>query len=184
MNMKITRQGNFTFALTDKKQTVFLNPSDKMSDKNLALSIFSEFEKAGDFSPAVDWPGEFEYAGISVKSFNTRENGLAQFFEFNGVRFGLLGDLKKIISEEKLEPLVNADVLFLPKTADGMSNKELKKLLEEIDPRIIVLCGEDLLFADLLKELGSAPLAATEDFEITKEKLPQDHSVFVNLSVV
>jgi len=182
--MKISRQGKFTFTLKGKKQTVFINPTENMSDKNLALSIFSEFENSGDFSPSVDWPGEFEYAGISIKSFKTRDNGLAQFFEFNKIRFGFLGDLKKIISEEKLEPLLNADILFLPKTSDGMNNKDVKKIVEEIDPRIIILCGEDILFTDLLKELGSGDVSPEDEFEISKEKLPQDHSIFVHLNSI
>jgi len=183
--MKITFQGNFSFSLKgEKEELLLLNPQENKnySDK-LILSIFSEqnFQENFQKKPVVNWPGEFEFKEITVKSFATRENGLGQIFRFEDINFGFLGDLKKLISQEKMEPLSNTDVLFLPKTNDGMSNKDLKKLIEEIDPRIVILAGEENLFNELLKELGASSLERKESFTISKSKLPSDHTEFIAL---
>lgn len=183
--MKITFQGNFSFKIETNKKTLLLNPQkNAAADKNLVLTIFSHFEEGDSFAekPAIAWPGEFEYGGIAVKSYATREDSLAQYFELDGVRIAFLGDLKKIIAPEKLEPFVNADILFLPKIADGMPNKDLKKLVEEIDPRILVLAGEEAFFSEVFKELGADKPETLAVLEIEKGSLPQDHTRFIWLT--
>lgn len=185
--MIVTFQGDFSFKITTKKGVILINPKSELSVvENLIFSIFSSQQAPDNYNgkPSINWPGEFEFEGISIKSFVTREDGLAQAFIINDIQFGFLGDIKKIISQEKLEPLVNTDVLFLPKTEDGMSNKDLKKLAEEIDPRILIMCGDDLAFDGALKEFGMENIQTLDEIQINENKLPADHTQYVKLKII
>ncbi len=182
--MKITFQGNFSFTIEGEKHKILINPeSESQVDNKVAVSLFSHIKDDNKFGdkPAIAWPGEFEYGGIAVKSINTRGERIAQYFEVDGIRIAFLGDLKKLVSQEKIEKLVNADILFLPKSTDGMNNKDLKKFAEEIDPRILIMAGDETLFEELLKELGAENTEKGDVFEIEQSKLPQEHTQYVQI---
>lgn len=185
-NMIITYQGDFSFTITTKKGVILINPKNEAeAPKDLIFSIFSSQNSLDNFAgkPSINWPGEYEFQGISIKSFVTREQGLAHAFIIDEVQFGFLGDIKKIISQEKIEPLLNTDVLFLPKTEDGMSNKDLKKLSEEIDPRIMLMAGQSNLFSEVFKEFGAENAETVDQLEVTNSKLPADHTRYVKLQI-
>jgi hypothetical protein len=186
--MKITFHGDLSFTIaTSKGQEIYLNPKkEQAASSKLIFTIFNAESNQEDFASkkAINWPGEYELEGVLVKSFNTEKNQLAHFFKIEDVRFGFLNDLSIVLNEEQLEPLVNSDVLFLPKTSSGLKNKELKKIVEEIDPRIIILMGETALFPELLKELGSEPVQSQQEYAISVKNLPVEHTEIVELAVV
>lgn len=185
--MKIRFHGDFSFTIEGDKQTVLINPtSEAQINKKVVVSLFSNLKDNITFGdkPAIVWPGEYEYSFIAIKSIKTRGDKIAHYFELDGIRIAHLGDIKKLVSQEKLEPMMNADVLILPKITDGMSNKDLKKLAEEIDPRVVIASGEEPLFSDLFKELGAGAIQPKEELEIAQKDLPQEHTDYVYLTKV
>ncbi|MCT4591953.1 MAG: MBL fold metallo-hydrolase [Candidatus Gracilibacteria bacterium] len=179
--MKIKFLENSSFIIESEGKKIYINPEKEPTDASLVL--FSYFEKGADFElkAKINWPGEFEYNEIAVKAYNPRGEKIIHSFDLEGIRIGFLGELKKLISQEKLESFMDTDILIIPKYQDGISDKDLKKLAEEIDPRIIILSGEDALFEGVFRELGNANPERTKEFEISKSKLPSEHTLHVLL---
>ena len=173
--MKIEFLQNLSFKISAKNGNVFVNSAEEIDDEKTVVAIFSS-EQNLENKKVVDFPGEFEIAEIAVKSKFLRDENLSSIFKIENVNFGFLGDLRKIVSIEKLEFFANCEVLFLPVFADGIGKKDLKKIVEEIDPKIVIFAGEPAEFESVAAEFGGAE--KLENLEISKTKLPADKTLF------
>lgn len=171
--MKLTRQQDgLSFLLTTKNQTVGINT--EKGDLQLFLS-----EQQADSDGLFHWPGEYERNGVSF--FITPPFGEASLGKVfvEGVRFVFFTDngLREL-SDELLKSFGNTDVLIIEKTEDGLSKGDMKKLIEKVDPRILIAC--EGYTANLLKEY-SFPFTPSQGLSVSKSSLPNDISEYIIL---
>ena len=173
--MKINFLGNSSFEITCKEGVVALDPQGDFSNDSLLFAIFSREGDRSEFSGkrVIDWPGEFEFAKIQVKSMLLAGSKLLPVFEIENVRFALLANLDQVPSESEKEFFSNCDVLLL--ASGSLSEKDCKKIVEENDPRAVVFANPS---EKLLGEFGLNSAERKSECEISKSKLPDDHTEF------
>lgn len=145
----------------------------------------------------LDWPGEYESSGIHVRGVHSMtsdsQENIIFSFHLDGVHFCHLGSLGVDLSDEQLEKVSEADVLFVPVGGGRtLTAKKAKELVEAIDPRIVI----PMLYKSEGSKLDLEPLEAfvsimgaqnverVDSFSLKKSDLPEDNSKVVLLNVV
>ena len=82
------------------------------------------------------------------------------------------------LTDGLLKSFGNTDVLVVEKTEDGLTKGDMKKLLEKVDPRILVAC--EGYTAQIMKEY-SFPFVVSETLTVSKTSLPNDLSEYIIL---
>jgi len=133
-------------------------------------SEYTNSEELADEAIVFDWPGEYEAKDVIIHSvpFGTAEDEKRVItFELDGISFCIAGQLEKSPGDEMIAELGDVDVLIVPLT---IKTKEAIKLIEEIDPRLVVLSmfGTQGLppITDLLKEVGMTDLKPEDKITI------------------
>lgn len=108
-------------------------PSGGADPKAITLLSHPEEEpKAGVFS----WPGEYDVAGMSLRGIGYAEGRQVSFVGIvNGVRCAFLSSPLQEWSDHALELLGDVAILAVP----AEKPKILQKILDEVDPRILVI---------------------------------------------
>ena len=103
-----------------------------------------------------------------------------------GVRFVCFND-KGVseVTDELIKSFGNTDILLLEKSElsesgeeTGLKKADLKKLIEKVDPRILI--ASKGYTEEILKEF-SYPFQEVENYSVTKASLPQDISEYIIL---
>ncbi len=207
--MEIKFYGQACFSIQDKDMTVVMDPfSDATGLKvpSLKADVVTVSHddpayahvKAVQGEPRVfSWPGEYETGGVHFRllhSFHNKpedadqkENNIALMY-FNGLRFCHLGAQGRMVSEEQVDMMGDVDVLFVPVGGGSvLSSKEAKKVVEEIEPRVVIPMlyateGSTQGFAplaDFLKEMGSQAVEPVSSYKFKKSDLPDDNTQLV-----
>lgn len=206
--MEIKFYGQACFSVENKGIQVVLDPfSEGLPNLEANVVTVSCEDPAYNNAAAVggeprvfDWPGEYETKGVHfhrIPSFRTSEKAEKQLantitiIHFNGIRLCHLGAQGRPLTEEQVEQIGDADVLFLPVGGESvLTPKEAKKMMEEIEPRVVIpMCyateGSSSKFGPLsafLSELGSKPEDPADSFKFKKSELPDDNTKIVILN--
>lgn len=167
--MKFERlEGDFTFSLTTKQGKIFVNTEGE------DLSVFLNEQKK-DKENLLHWPGEYEKNGVATfLSDIGGEKFLGKIF-VEHVRVVFFSDSGVEYTEELSKEFGNTDVLVFQKGENGLTESQTKKLLESIDPRMLIgLTGSTM---DFLKKL-SLPVLPKESLTFTKSTLPAEHTEY------
>lgn len=109
----------------------------KIKTREAEVLIFGEKIKINDFE--ISEPGEYEVKNVAIESVDH-----TWILEIEGALVCFL--TKANLDNHQLEKLKNIDILLIP------SKKEFLKIIEEIDPYIVVLAdgkeSEDLIKAE------------------------------------
>lgn len=131
------------------------NPEEELSSKN-----------------ALSWPGEYDFAGITVRAIGQEEGRQVSYACLaDGIRIAFVGAPILEWADSDLEKLGDIDVLVVP----AEEPKKVLALVEAIDPRVIVLTevkGGDL--AGVAKACGIASIEPVKEFKVKPGSLPQD----------
>ena len=96
----------------------------------------------------IDGPGEYELHDVfitGIRSYHDKEKGAEGGYntiyrvEFDGLKFGHLGDLGHTLNDDQIESLSSVDILFVP--AGGgplLSPSEMAEVVGGISPRMII----------------------------------------------
>jgi len=120
-------------------------------------------------------PGEFEISDVLVRGFRT-ENGAkntifkAFFEETSIVHFGNLTDFPETKTLEQIGE--NIDVAFVC-LSEKFPGKKAKELIEKVEPRLVIIGGDQKLFAEL-SGLMKVENAETNPLEVLKSKLSEE----------
>ncbi len=144
-------------------------------DQNRQLSI------TGKKPYVIDWPGEFEIEGVTVRSFQTTEDKLGYQITAENVRFYIPGVQAFASAEERLQELGNIDVLIVCADLFDWSAKDWKKLSEEIEPRLMVFDGNGEKTQAILKEIGGGEAETTAKKDVSAKNLPADKTIYLIL---
>ena len=143
--MVLTYYGLTCFKVQSGEDVLAIDPHGKKSGMTpprfeAHVVLFSSPDYARDHSIAgsplvFSTPGEYEARNISIVGFETPE-GTVFFIDWEGLRLLHLGDVTKVASlEAMLEELDTIDILMI---SSAGPNSEIKKIMEDIDPRIVI----------------------------------------------
>ncbi len=141
--------GSFRLTGSSKPLLVFPPQGIKAASADAIVIMSAPEEKTTQ--GVISWPGEYNVAGFSVRGVGHEEGRQTSFVvEMEGVRVGILSTPLRDWTDKQMELAPAIDVLVVP--ADDA--KLLQKLVDEFDPRVILLLpGKDLAAAE--KALGS-----------------------------
>ena len=107
--------------------------------------------------------GEYEIGGIKVngvqldKESNAKKIRTAYLVNMDEIKMAFLGDsLNADVSEEVLDKLGEADIIFVPESTKDFDAKKLVHLIKQIEPHVIVPLT-DKAAAEISKEIGQKP---------------------------
>lgn len=121
--------------------------SFRISGGPKALSAYPEKIVAGDVTllaapeeemseNTVSWPGEYDYAGITIRGIGQADGQQVSFFaDVDGIRCALPSSPLQEWKDEDIEKLGDVHILVLP----AENPKVAQKLLEDVDPRMLIL---------------------------------------------
>lgn len=122
-------------------------------------------------SPNVlSWPGEYDMAGITFRGVGHDEGRQVSFLMIHdGVRCALPSLPLRAWTPEEIEQLGDIDVLAVV----GEDAKVIQSLVDEIDPRVLILLpGKDGVAADVLKACGALEKEHVSEYKL--KGLPQE----------
>ena len=133
----------------DKPLTAF-DPKAAQSGDIVLLPLPQENPPA----TTISWPGEYDIAGITIRGIGQAEGKIVSFITvIDGYRCAFLASPLQDWTDPELEQLGDVHVLAMP----AENAKLAQKLLEEIDPRVLILCpgSQGGIDNDVLKSCGA-----------------------------
>ncbi len=134
--------------------------------KTLALlSTPEEDDKAG----VISWPGEYNELGVSIRGIGHSEGQQVSYLiDSEDARILCVSQPIEDWPQHDIELAGDADVLVAPVT----DSKYLQKLIDEIDPRVLILLPSKGGTDSMMKALGSKGETVSE-YKL-KGSLPQE----------
>ena len=132
--IQFTSLGPDSCKITGGEKPVIVFPEAAKADQNMItlLPVPEESTTVG----ALSWPGEYNEAGISIRGIGHAEGQQVSYvLEMDGVRIGVLSSPLKDWSDKQVEGAPNIDVLVIP----AGDPKVVQKLVDEFDPRVLIL---------------------------------------------
>jgi hypothetical protein len=112
--------------------TVFPD-GDKVAKDGITLIATPKDKEEGG---SISWPGEYNQGGISIRGIGHEGGKQASYVaDPDGVRCAFLSEPVLDWTDKQIETVGDIDVLVLP-AADA---KLVQKLVEEFDPRVLIL---------------------------------------------
>lgn len=201
--MELKFNGHSCFSLkTNQGIQIITDPHSKLSSLEARIVTVShnttnhnQTSKVGGSPQILDWPGEYEIEGIAITGIDASnqergESNIIFKFILDQVRVCHLGDFSGKLTDKMLDKIGNIDILIVPVGGKNSLNAEqAKKIIEDIDPRIIIPMhyqGEEI-DAELdsvdkfLREMGKSNIEPQDSFSATRSSLPSDDSEIVVL---
>lgn len=156
--MDITWHGNSCFTIKTKSATVVVNPYKdgkglKLPTLKSNVVIVTGESEGNDNVEAVqgeprvvDWPGEYEIAGVVLTAIPS-PSGQGFLFTMSGeaARICYLENVGKKLEEEMVDKIGEADILILPVGGEnGMDAEAAHNIAETIEPRCIIPMNYDV----------------------------------------
>ncbi len=120
----------------------------------------------------ISWPGEYDFAGISVRGVGQEAGRQVSYVcHLESVRIGFIDGPILDWKDSDIQKIGDIDVLVV--AADNP--KKVLALVEAVDPRVIVLFdvkGGDL--AGTAKSCGVASIETVSEYKVKASSLPQD----------
>ncbi len=154
--MIITWYGQSCFKLQGRQQTVLIDPYSPRraglrgpNFKSTVLVLTNpEDEKAVKKNLKenflVSSPGEYEIKDVFIygTAFSRKNKQLTIYqIEIDNIRFGILGQVNTLLTDEELESLNGIDVLFVPIGGKDMIGAEKAiEIINSIEPQVIIPC--------------------------------------------
>lgn len=197
--MDITWYGNTCVTLKGKTASVVFDPEESIKAPlkgHIVLSSLPEDSKLAEVKDMVktfNWPGEYEVAGVPIVGMNAwtrsrtkeEEGGekgdrtIIFTMEVDGIKICHLGGLGHKLTAEMAEEIGDVDVLFVPVGDVGNLNGKAEEVIDQIDPRVVVLMGTSA------KEVDAKLEEQVEKLTITsRSSLPEDKTLYYLLSKV
>ena len=156
------------------KNTIVLE-ADAKHDSALFMtnSYGKEFKKTRMFT----WPGEYEMADCLVRAFESDGRFTVFVVQVEDIHIVHLGKATAI-SPELIDFLRQVDILVFPFDEGGIEPKGAKKIIEKIDPRVLLPIGakREAIFPLFGSAAESVPF-----YKTTRASLPQDKMEIIKL---
>ena len=142
-------------------------PGCALNTGSVTLNIFAKDRKPGDgkktlalfSSPneeemlgVISWPGEYNELGVSIRGIGHKEGQQVSYLiDSDDARILFVSEPLEEWPEFDIEIAGDADVLVAPVT----DSKFLQKLIDEIDPRVLILLPSKGGTDSIMKSLGA-----------------------------
>lgn len=129
-------------------------------------------EEVRDNKKVISWPGEYDFAGMSVRGVG-QEGGrqVSYMCQAENVRIAFIDAPILDWTDADIEKIGEIDVLVV--AAD--QPKKVLALVEAVDPRVIILSEtKDGDLAGCAKACGAAKIEAVAEYKVKAGSLPQD----------
>lgn len=164
--------------------------SHRHDDHNFVQVVVGEQRKEPFVIKA---PGEYEVGGVFILGIPSRHGGgggknTIFVIKMDGLSLVHLGDLGKKLSDEQLEEINGADIVFVPIGGTyTLDPQEAVSVINKIEPKVVIPMHYQLpgLKVDLkpveafLKEIGQEDVKPEPRLVISKESLPVETTVVV-----
>ena len=170
--LTFTSLGGATVRMQTRKQalTVLAENGIKPAEGELVLRSTPQ-EQPED--RIISWPGEYDMCGVSIQGIGQKEGAAVSYtIDAAGMRCAFLHSPLMEWTGEQIEQLGDVDILFIPSD----SPKIMQKLIDEIDPRILVVLntGGVEKYAEALKVCGATGKEPVKLLEVKAGSLPQE----------
>ena len=129
-------------------------------------------------SQELDWSGEYEISGVMITAMQLNQQ-LIYLWQAEKINLLWLGNATNLPTDEQMETIGNTDVLLVDAGNSEISVKNWHKLIEQIEPRLVLLIGENAQTTDLIKELGTQPVKQEKaELELKKSNLAADRTEY------
>ncbi len=181
--MKIQYHGDRYFSLEGKDVKCLLDPTS-VAIETADFATISQGETAPkiEVKKALTLPGEFEIAGALINGLYTDDNqNVVYRVVLEEVRMAHFGMLSEVPSAEALEELgENIDVAMI-NLSEAFDEKKAKELIEKIEPRMVLLGGDQAFFPKMVESMG-AKNVEENPIKISKSALSDDRTEVVILT--
>ena len=193
--MVIFWHGGNCVSIQNQEAELVIDPQDIEKDLKLAKSaevfLLSSDSKsvkipAKSSSFIINMPGEYDTKGFFVMGLGEIVDVVIYIVESEGIRVCHLPDIKKELTDEQLEMISDVDVLLADIGNNDDSNEITAKVINQIEPRIVVPMGYDPAKKQktFLEEMGASGNEPQNKLSIKKKDLPQEETEIVILNAV
>lgn len=166
-----TPDGSSILVQGKSKTLLFFSKKDSKGPKADVLLFGVPDEEPAEGT--ISWPGEYDIDGISIRGIGQNAGGNVSYvIEAEDIRCAFIGTPLLDWTDHEQELLGDVAVLAI----QGDDPKKVQKILEEIDPRIVIpLKAEGAPFAEILKICGSQAVEPVKEFKLKgPSQLPQE----------
>jgi hypothetical protein len=175
--LTFTSLGGTAVRLEGGERALTIYPTHAPKAGDIALFVTPEEDPRPN---TISWPGEYDIAGITVRGVGQDEGKKVSYaIEVDGVRCAFIAMPMADWSEQDLEYLGDVDILVVP----GTNVSVVQKLLDEVDPRVVILLPteKNKIDPDVIKLCGAAAVSPISQYKV-KGTLPQEGREVVILS--
>ncbi len=186
--MEIRFLGNQSIFIKGKKETVLINPdTEKMVSKyDSRVIAFSkkelDFMGLSDSKVILRGAGEYEIGGVEVFGLSAGNGDVLYVFTVDGVKVGVLGELKEALNDKRQEKISDMDVLLVSVKNDKMGKKDMLSLAKKWGVNYLIPVGyleKDENYIKFLDEVDAEGQEEIESLKIEKDNLPDGLEITV-----
>jgi len=185
-----------------KSASLVTNPDKSIKSPLKGRVVLSSLGEEADLAEVKDmektfnWPGEYEVAEIPIvglpvwtrsrtqeeeKDGKKGDRSIVFMFEIDKIKVCHLGGLGHKLTAEMLSEIGDIDILCVPVGEDSNMKGKTEEIIDQIDPRIIVLMGNSNP-ASYAKEANAKLEEETDKLTIgSTSSLPEDKTLFYAL---
>jgi len=183
--MEIQFFGGTAFSVKGKKARIAFNIEDAAVRKDADIATQSAFQGAvfqahDEVKKFLSLPGEYEVSGVLAKGLLTGENIIYKIV-IDEISVAHLGNLEAQPEKQVIDNLGDVDIALI-NASEKFNEKEVKKLIETIDPRMAIIGGEQALFPKVTAECV-AQTAEKNPLSIKKSEFSDDATSVMILPV-
>ena len=169
-----------------KSAEVFLLASPELRRSGLTSDSKSVKIPAKSSSFIINTPGEYDTKGFFVMGIGEIVDAVIYIVESEGIRVCHLPGIKKELTDEQMEMISDVDVLLADIGNSDDSNEIAAKVINQIEPRIVVPIGYDPSKKQktFLEEMGASGNEPQNKLSVKKKDLPQEETEVIILNAV
>lgn len=164
--LQLTSPGKGACRVTGGTRGVSVFSAKPLGDKDLLLQSKPEEVPGKDI---LSWPGEYDVGGVTLRGIGHEEGQQVSWLAVvDGIRIAFPSRPLHEWSDSDLQMLGDVHVLVAP----AEEPKKVQKLIEDLDPRILVLIeGEKGIDAEVLRVCGAVGKEQVSEYKV-KGSLP------------
>ena len=183
--MKVQFFGGNTFVIEGENATVVLDPSGDYKGDSVDIVTNSggaDYANIKEYKKVLELPGEFEISEVLVMGYYATPENVVYRMILDEVAFVHFGTLTEVPGSKFFDKLgENIDIIFVC-LSEQFDDKKAKNLIEQVDPRMVFLGGDESYFPKLVESMG-AKTAEENPVNIAKSQLSDDKTEVVILVV-
>jgi L-ascorbate metabolism protein UlaG (beta-lactamase superfamily) len=186
--MEIKYLGKKTVFLKGKKESVVVNPDERMVTKDRPRIVIKnetkiEVDGAEGDRVVVMGPGEYEIGGIEINGFSAGVGKTFYAVTIDGVTVGILGQLDEALNDKRIDKVSGVDVLVAD-IGEGSKagTKSVLNLAKKWGANYVIPVGYNPDNGQLKKFMDESDTEGQESIEVLKvdkDNLPEGTEVII-----